>query len=120
NAQGITQSLQQLGFIGTGANIASIERGIALMMEQYYGISMGEARDLDLSQVGREIEALLYHQPFQIPAQFAFTGRAIGTLSGLATGLAPEFNLVAIAVPYAQKFLGLSGQGASQTAQQLF
>ncbi len=122
NAHGITEALQQLGFIGRGANIASIERGIALMMEQYYGITMGQARDLDFSQVAQEIEALLYRQPFQIPAQFAFTGRAIGTLSGLATGLAPEFNLLDVAVPYARNFLGMGtdeGGGTQQLLNQL-
>src|SRR5439155_3051577 len=90
-----------------------------LMMEQYHGMTLGEARDLNVRDVAAEVEDLFYRQPFRIPAQFAFAGRAIGTLSGLATGLAPEFNLVSVAVPYAQKFLGLNRDGASQTAQQL-
>jgi predicted unusual protein kinase regulating ubiquinone biosynthesis (AarF/ABC1/UbiB family) len=89
------------------------------MMEQYHGMSLGEVRDLSVSDVAHEIEDLFYRQPFRIPAQFAFSGRAIGTLSGLATGLAPEFNLVKVAIPYAQKFLGLTRDGASQNAQQL-
>jgi predicted unusual protein kinase regulating ubiquinone biosynthesis (AarF/ABC1/UbiB family) len=76
-------------------------------------------RDLSVRDVAHEIEDLFYRQPFRIPAQFAFAGRAIGTLSGLATGLAPEFNLVAVAIPYAQRFLGLSRDGASQNAQQI-
>jgi predicted unusual protein kinase regulating ubiquinone biosynthesis (AarF/ABC1/UbiB family) len=80
---------------------------------------MGEARDLEFPEVARDIESLLYGQPFQVPAQFAFTGRAVGTLSGLATGLAPEFNLVDVALPYAQKFLGLTAEGAGQTIQQI-
>jgi predicted unusual protein kinase regulating ubiquinone biosynthesis (AarF/ABC1/UbiB family) len=116
---GLVSALQRLGFIGEGANIVAIERGMALMMEQYYGITLGEARDLEFPEVAHDIENLLYGQPFQIPAQFAFTGRAVGTLSGLATGLAPQFNLVDVAVPYAQKFLGLTAEGAGQTIQQI-
>ncbi len=119
DSHGLVNALQRLGFIGQGANMAAIERGMALMMEQYYGITMGEARDLEFPEVARDIESLLYGQPFQIPAQFAFTGRAVGTLSGLATGLAPEFNLVDVALPYAQKFLGLTAEGAGQTIQQI-
>ena len=119
NPHAMVTALQRLGFIGEGANLSAIERGVGLMMEQYHGMTLGDVRDLSVSEVAHEIEDLFYRQPFRIPAQFAFAGRAIGTLSGLATGLAPEFNLVAIAVPYAQKFLGLSGQGASQTAQQV-
>jgi len=120
NPHAMVSALSRLGFIGEGANLAAIERGVGLMMEQYHGMSLGEVRDLSVRDVAHEIEDLFYRQPFRIPAQFAFSGRAIGTLSGLATGLAPEFNLVKVAIPYAQKFLGLTRDGASQNAQQIF
>src|SRR5215467_1802591 len=74
---------------------------------------------MNVREVAHELEDLFYRQPFRIPAQFAFAGRAVGTLSGLATGLAPEFNLVSVAVPYAQTFLGLNREGANQAAQQV-
>jgi predicted unusual protein kinase regulating ubiquinone biosynthesis (AarF/ABC1/UbiB family) len=119
NPHAMVAALQRLGFIGEGANVAAMDRGVSLMMEQYHGMTLGQARDLNVRDVAHEIEDLFYRQPFRIPAQFAFAGRAVGTLSGLATGLAPEFNLVAVAVPYAQKFLGLTREGASQSAQQL-
>jgi predicted unusual protein kinase regulating ubiquinone biosynthesis (AarF/ABC1/UbiB family) len=89
-------------------------------MSEYHGMTLGEARDLNVREVAHEIEDLFYRQPFRVPAQFAFAGRAVGTLSGLATGLAPEFNLVEVAVPYAQTFLGLNREGAGQTVQQVF
>jgi predicted unusual protein kinase regulating ubiquinone biosynthesis (AarF/ABC1/UbiB family) len=119
NPHAMVAALSRLGFIGEGANLNAIERGVGLMMQQYHGMSLGEVRDLSVHEVAHEIEDLFYRQPFRIPAEFAFSGRAIGTLSGLATGLAPEFNLVQVAIPYAQKFLGLSRDGASQSAQQL-
>ncbi len=115
----LVNALARLGFIGEGANMAAIERGMAIMMEQYYGMTLGEARDLEIPDVARDVETLLYGQPFQVPAQFAFTGRAIGTLVGVATGLSPEFNFVEVATPYARKFLGLDAEGAGQTIQQI-
>ncbi len=120
DSHALVAALSRLGFIGEGANIASIERGMSIMMEQYYGMTLGEARDLDISEVADDVGRLLYGQPFQIPAQFAFTGKAVGTLVGVATGLAPEFNFVDVATPYARKFLGLDAEGIGQTAQQLF
>src|SRR5215469_14864359 len=119
DSHGLVLALERLGFIGQGANIAAIERAMALMMEQYYGMTLGEARDMEIPEVAQDVENLLYGQPFQIPAQFAFVGRAIGTLSGVATGLAPEFNFVEVATPYAQKFLGLDAEGAGQTIQEI-
>ena len=119
NAHRMADALQRLGFIGQGANMAAIERAIGLMLEEYRGITLGQARDLDMSGVASEIEGLLYSQPFHIPAKFAFAGRAVGTLSGVTTGLAPQLNLLDVALPYAQKFLGASVDGAAQTAEQL-
>ena len=119
DSRALVDALARLGFIGEGANMTAIERGMALMMEQYYGMTLGEARELEIPEVSRDIEGLLYGQPFQIPAQFAFTGRAISTLIGVSTGLSPDFNFVEVATPYARKFLGLDAEGAGQTIQEV-
>ncbi len=120
DSRALVSALVRLGFVGRGANLATIERGLSLMMEQYYGMTLGAARQLDIAEVSQDVERLLYGQPFQIPAQFAFTGRAISTLGGVSTGLAPDFNFVEVATPYARKFLGLDAEGAGQTFQDIF
>ena len=119
DSETMVQALSHLGFIGQGANISAIERGLSLLLEQFYGMTLGEARDMDIPEVADEIGKLLYGQPFQIPAQFAFTGRAISTLVGVSTGLAPDFNFIEVAVPYARKFLGLNTEDIGKTIQQL-
>jgi predicted unusual protein kinase regulating ubiquinone biosynthesis (AarF/ABC1/UbiB family) len=119
DSHALVTALQRLGFIGEGANLLALERGIALMMEQYYGMTLGEARNLDIPDVAQDVGQLLYGQPFQIPAQFAFTGRAISTLVGVATGLAPSFNFVDLATPYARSFLDLDAQGISGILRKL-
>ncbi len=118
NSRALVNALVKLGFVGQGANMIAIERGMSMMMEQYYGMSLGAVRELDIPEVAQDVERLLYGQPFQIPAQFAFTGRAISTLGGVSTGLAPDFNFVEVATPYARKFLGLDGEGVNQTVQE--
>ena len=120
DSRALVRALNKLGFIGEGANMAAMERGVSLMMEQYYGMSLGEARDMDIPEVAQDVENMLYGQPFRIPAQFAFTGRAIGVLVGVTTGLSPDFNFVEIATPYARKFLGLDAEGAGETLQDIF
>ncbi|HLX59361.1 MAG TPA: AarF/ABC1/UbiB kinase family protein [Ktedonobacteraceae bacterium] len=115
----LVDALARLGFIGEGANMAAIERGMSIMLEQYYGMTLGEARNLDIPDVAEDVGKLLYGQPFQIPAQFAFTGRAVSTLVGVSTGLAPDFNFIDVATPYARKFLGLDAEGVSQTVQDI-
>jgi predicted unusual protein kinase regulating ubiquinone biosynthesis (AarF/ABC1/UbiB family) len=117
DSHALVDALVRLGFIGEGANMTAIERGMGMMMEQYFGMTLGEARDLDIPDVAQDAGKLLYGQPFQIPAQFAFIGRAISTLVGVSTGLAPDFNFVDVATPYARRFLGLDSEGARQTIQ---
>jgi predicted unusual protein kinase regulating ubiquinone biosynthesis (AarF/ABC1/UbiB family) len=119
DSESIVQALSNLGFIGKGANTSALELGLSLLLDQYYGMTLGEASEVDIPQVADEVSKLLYGQPFQIPAQFAFTGRAIGTLVGVATGLAPDFNIIEVAVPYARKFLGLNTEDIRRTVQQL-
>jgi predicted unusual protein kinase regulating ubiquinone biosynthesis (AarF/ABC1/UbiB family) len=115
----MVQALSQLGFIGEGANRAAIERGLSLMLEQFYGMTLGAVREMDMPEVVDEVGKLLYGQPFQIPAQFTFTGRAISTLVGVSTGLAPDFNFIEVAAPYARTFLGIDTEGIGRTIQQL-
>jgi predicted unusual protein kinase regulating ubiquinone biosynthesis (AarF/ABC1/UbiB family) len=115
----MVQALAQLGFNGEGANSAAIERGLSLLLEQFYGMTLGEVRDLDIPEVVDDIGKLLYGQPFQIPAQFTFIGRAISTLVGVSTGLAPDFNFIDVATPYARKFMGIDIEGIGRTIQQL-
>jgi predicted unusual protein kinase regulating ubiquinone biosynthesis (AarF/ABC1/UbiB family) len=119
DSHALVMALSQLGFIGEGANMSAIEQAVTIMLDQYLGISLGEIRNVDISEAGREVENLLYGQPFQLPSQFAFTGRAVGTLVGVSTGLAPDFNFIDVATPYARRFLGLDTENLGKTAQEL-
>src|SRR5947209_2040367 len=119
DAETMVQALSRLGFIGQGANMAVIESGLRVLLEQFYGMTLGEARDLDFPEVAEDIGKLLYGQPFHIPAQFAFLGRAVSTLLGVSTGLAPDFDFIDCATPYARKFLGMNMENLRLTTQQL-
>jgi len=54
----------------------------------------------DLNIFLDDLEILLYEQPFQIPANFTFLGRALGTLYGLCISLDPNINFLEVAKPY--------------------
>jgi predicted unusual protein kinase regulating ubiquinone biosynthesis (AarF/ABC1/UbiB family) len=116
----LVHALSQLGFMNEGANVASLERATSLLIERYHGMTLGEVSELELPEMIQDVESLLYGHHLHIPAQFAFTGRAVGTLVGVSTGLAPEFNFVEVAIPYARKFLGLDIGGMEHTLKQLF
>ena len=112
--RGLIDGLDELGFIGPGADMAALEKAADLMLGQFYGRTMAEARAVDPGEVFSEVDELLYNQPFRLPYQFIFFGRMMGMLSGLATGLSPEFNFTEVALPYARSFMTSSnGNGAT-------
>lgn len=115
----MVDSLLKLGFVGEGANQAALEQALDIMLEHYFGMTLGQVRELEVSDVAHDLDTLLYGQPFRIPSQFAFAGRAVSTLVGVSTGLAPNFNFVDVATPYARKFLKLDAEGISQAAQNI-
>jgi predicted unusual protein kinase regulating ubiquinone biosynthesis (AarF/ABC1/UbiB family) len=119
DTEAMVKALTELGFIGKGAHTAALEQGLTLLLEQYYGMTLGEVRELDIPTLVDEIEQLLYDQPFQIPAQFTFVARAISTLVGVATGLAPDFNFIDVATPYARKFVGFDTEAIGRVFGQL-
>ncbi len=112
DARGLIEGLDELGFIGPGADMAVLEKAADLMLGQFYGRTMAEAREVDPGEVFSEADELLYNQPFRLPYQFIFFGRMMGILVGLATGLAPDFNFTEVALPYARAFM-TSSNGAS-------
>ena len=118
DTRSLIHALAKLGFIGEGANIASLEHALSLMIERYHGMTLGEISKVDIVEMVQDAAHLFYGQPFHIPAQFAFTGRAICTLVGVSTELAPEFNFLELAIPYARKFLGFDVEDVEQALYQ--
>ncbi|MER3514984.1 MAG: hypothetical protein C4310_11870 [Chloroflexota bacterium] len=99
-----------------GADLALIEQAVRKVFERYWGLSMGELRQLEMSEFREfilEFRQLLLSMPFQIPRDFIFLGRALGILSGLATSLDPDFNVFAEVQPYVQELLSEEGGPAT-------
>jgi len=108
DANRLVRAMQAAGWLLPSADVQEIERATEQVFSRYWGISMGEIRNLDLNEVrglAFEFRQLLYQMPFQIPANMLFLGRALGILSGLTTSIDPQFNLFASAEPFARKMI---------------
>ncbi len=103
------RGLDALGFLGEDADREVIEQAVGLMLGHFRQLPFGHIRSVNQREVMGDIGSVLYEQPLRLPAQFAFFGRMVGMLTGLATTLDPNFNFLAVATPYAQQFLGVSG-----------
>jgi predicted unusual protein kinase regulating ubiquinone biosynthesis (AarF/ABC1/UbiB family) len=95
--------VEKVGFLRRGVDTTVLIRAMEPFMEQILGQG-GDLFSSDLGEILEDMETLLYEQPFQIPANFTFLGKALGTLYGLCVGLDPEINFLDEARPYVTEF----------------
>jgi len=96
----IIEALRALGFIRPGADVQSVKNAFDWLLDHYSSITTRTLTFADVEEIHEDILVILREQPITIPAQFAFLGKTIGTMVGLATGLDPEIDLVESTKPY--------------------
>jgi len=94
---------KRIGFLRYDADTELVARAVGILLEETLGLGVDFAK-ADFGAFLTDLEQLLYEQPFQIPAQFTFLGRALGTLYGICIGLDPNFNFLDEAKPYLNSF----------------
>ncbi|MFC6647777.1 ABC1 kinase family protein [Paenibacillus rhizoplanae] len=102
DAHGAIDALTRLRFLRRNVDLEVFSRNLTLLFEQING----DTFDLSFVTSGDNVEELrnfLYSQPFQLPANTTFLGKAIGTVYGLCTGLDPELDLVGTVKPYVEQ-----------------
>ena len=101
----IVKAYDKLGFLLPGADLDLIEQAEAKAFERFWGKSMSELQDIDHREMmafADEFRDLMYDMPFQIPQDLLLLGRTVAILSGMCTGLDPEFNVWENIRPYAE------------------
>ncbi len=102
----VIAALQRLGFFTRDVDTRAVKRALSWTVDRFIGLSFGELRAVDPRVVIDHLQDVLFAESFQIPANYAFLGRALGTLSGLCTALDPSFQFVTVAEPYARRMIG--------------
>ncbi len=104
----VVKSYELLGVLLPSADTTLLEKAEARMFEEFWGKNMNELREIDydrIRDIALDFREIIYSLPFQIPHDLIFLGRTVGILSGMCTGLDPEFNVWLHLMPYAQKII---------------
>lgn len=104
----VVQSYVTLGILLPGADLEILERAGSKIFERFWGKNMTELSSISPAEVRElmiEFRELIYSLPFQVPQDIIFLVRTVSILSGMCTGLNPQFNLFDQLVPYAQKLI---------------
>lgn len=105
NTSALLESMAALGMIRPDADLTQLRRRVSYLLDRYYAETLDQLGQLDIPQLLRDFETVLRDEAIQVPGYFAFLGRAIAILIGLATAIYPEINLVDLFTPYARRFV---------------
>jgi len=108
DASRVVKAYQMLDVLLPGADLELLEKMEAKAFEQFWGKNMSELTHIDTQQIRQfasEFRELIYSMPFQVPQDFIFLARCVGILSGMCTGLDPQFNVWNSLAPFAKKLV---------------
>jgi predicted unusual protein kinase regulating ubiquinone biosynthesis (AarF/ABC1/UbiB family) len=114
----LVRSFGQLGFLLPDADSRRIEEACEAVFNQIWGLNMTELMGMDyavMRDISRQFSDLLFDLPFQVPQNLIYLGRAISILSGMCTGLDPQFDPWKAIQPFARSLLDRDGGGDAPT-----
>jgi predicted unusual protein kinase regulating ubiquinone biosynthesis (AarF/ABC1/UbiB family) len=115
DAARLIKSYKSLGFLLPGADTQSLEQASAMVFDRFWGMSMSELRNVSIGEmhaIGHRMRELMVETPFQIPNDLLMLVRTVAILSGMCTGLEPNFNLWEQLEPYARKLVAAEASSA--------
>jgi predicted unusual protein kinase regulating ubiquinone biosynthesis (AarF/ABC1/UbiB family) len=118
DAARLVQAYKTLGVLLPSADLKLIEMAGAQLFDRFWGKSMKELRQIDHAEMmkfGLQFRELMFEMPFQLPQNLLMLGRSVAILSGMCTGLNPEFNVWISIAPYAAKLVADEGTSNWQT-----
>jgi len=112
DAARMVHSYQTLDMLLPTADTKELERMGAQMFDLLWGRSMNELRNISREEMlsfADRFRDVMYSMPFQLPRNLLLLGRTVAILSGMCTGLDPDFNLWNQFAPYAGKLMAEEG-----------
>jgi len=112
DAERMVKSYQMMNVLLPGADLELLAKAEAKAFERFWGKSMDELRQIDMRQMhdfAREFREIVFSMPFQVPQDLVFLVRTVAILSGICTGLDPDFNVWENLAPFAQQLLSEKG-----------
>ena len=112
DAARVVRGYQTLGVLLPSADTKLLEQAESQLFDRFWGMSMSELRHIhhaEMHQFAVQFRELMYEMPFQVPHNLLLLVRTVFILSGMCTGLDPDFNIWEQLSPYAQKMIADEG-----------
>ncbi len=114
----LVRAFKTLDVLLPTADLKLIELASMSVFDRFGGMSMDQLKGVDHSEMmsfGLQFQELMLNLPFQLPENLLLLGRSIAILSGMCTGLDPEFNIWDSIAPYATSLISEEGGSTFDT-----
>lgn len=95
----VLDGLEELNFLLPNADKKLLAAAIERVVKAYESNELNEMNSLVIDQLLDDLKEIVRTQPVQLPAEFAFLGRAVSTFVGVLHVLDPNVDLLAIGRP---------------------
>jgi predicted unusual protein kinase regulating ubiquinone biosynthesis (AarF/ABC1/UbiB family) len=115
DAARLIRSYKSLGFLLPGTDTHALEQAMALVFDRFWGLSMSDIRSVrpaEFRDIGHRMREVMVDLPLQVPNDLLMLIRTVAILSGMCTGLDPDFNLWEQLSPYARKLVDQEASSA--------
>lgn len=110
----MVRAYQSMEILLPGADLDLLEKAGQRVFDRFWGksttemVSMGQQEAMAFAH---EFGDLLYEMPFQVPENLILLGRSVSILSGICSGLNPDFNIWERVMPYASRLVSAEQGG---------
>ena len=108
DAARVVRAYQMLDALLPGVDLKRLEQAEAKVFDAFWGLSMSELRKIspeEMRKFGHQFRELMLTMPFQVPNNLLMLLRTVAILSGMCTGLDPDFNVWTQMAPYARELV---------------
>ncbi|MBN9374010.1 MAG: AarF/ABC1/UbiB kinase family protein, partial [Cellulomonas sp.] len=108
----LVSAFASMGVLLPTADTKLLDLAVAQVFDRFGGMAMSDLRTIshkEMRDIGLQFRELLVSMPFQLPENLLLLGRTLAVLSGMCTGLNPEFNLWTSITPYAATLVSDEG-----------
>ncbi len=102
DAQRVVDQLLHMGAADAQVNRQALQRDINRLLQKYYDMPLKEIRAKDLVT---EMWPLAFRHHLHLPSDLWLLGKTLGMMEGVGLKLNPDFDMFAVAKPYAARIL---------------
>lgn len=101
----MVQALDSLQFLTPQADREQVKVALQVGLEMYFNRAFEALDDEMIEEIQLQIQDFVQAQPIQLPAEYAFLGRAVSTVVGVVTTIKPDVDFLEVGRPVVSEWL---------------